>query len=111
MLNPSSLFHHAKRRRLLSGKPLVNTKTARLVDFFAYPIGILGLVSTIPQAYQIWILHETGGVSLVTWASWTVMSTFWIFYAKVHKAHAMVFIQTLGFRVNASIAIGILVNS
>jgi MtN3 and saliva related transmembrane protein len=108
MHSPPSLAHHHKHKSLLAGITLTNTRLSRLVDTLAYPIGLVGLASTLPQAYDIWVLGKTEGVSLLTWSVWACLSLFWILYARVHKAHALAFLNTCWFFMHLFVALGIL---
>lgn len=110
MHSPSSLAHRHAQKQLIAGIPLTDTQLSRAVNVLAYPMGLVGLGSAIPQAYAIWILGMTEGVSLITWATWTLLSLFWITYARAHKAHALVFINTCWFFVHGLVTVGIIVN-
>lgn len=106
-----ALKHHQKRARMLGGTPLVNNWVTKIIDVIIYPIGTVSLLMTLPQAYEVWILGHVEGVSLISWASWTVISVFWVIYGLAHKAKALVFIHGGWFFMNGLVALGILVNS
>lgn len=110
MHSPPSLAHHHKQKLIVAGIPLTNTKLSRLVDSLAYPIGLIGLASALPQVYQVWILGDAEGVSIITWSVWTLLSLFWMLYARIHKAHALAFLNTCWFFMHGLVAVGILVN-
>jgi len=106
-----TLKHHLKRKRAENGSSLKKTFWVGVLDVIIYPIGFASLAMALPQAYQVWILGKTDGVSLMTWASWAVFSLFWIAYASVHKARALLTMQIGWFFVHMLVAIGIFVNS
>lgn len=103
--------HQLKRMRTEEGRPLGQTFWTGVIDAIIYPIGFLGVLMALPQAYSVWVLGQTEGVSLITWASWSVFSIVWILYGMIHKAYAIVAIQTLWLFMHLAITIGILVNS
>lgn len=111
MNDSGALKHHQKRARALKGLPLVENWVTRVIDVIIYPIGTISLLMTLPQAYEIWILGKTDGVSLLTWATWTFISVFWVLYGVVHKAKPLIFIHGGWFFMNGLVALGILANS
>jgi len=64
---------------------------------------------SLPQAYTIWILKNTEGVSLMTWLAFTVLAIPFIFYGFVHKVKPMIVTNILWVLISASILIGLLV--
>jgi uncharacterized protein with PQ loop repeat len=111
MHGTSAYKHHLKRQRAKEGVPLKSTFWAGVIDTLIYPIGFLGVLMALPQAYSVWILGQTEGVSLITWASWSLFSIVWILYGVIHKANAIIFIQSSWLVMHLAVALGILVNS
>ena len=107
----SSLKHHLKRKRAEKGISLRKTFWTGVIDVLIYPIGFAGVAIALPQAYDIWILGKTDGVSLITWGSWSVFSLVWIAYASIHKAKALLAVQICWFFMHTLVAVGIILNS
>lgn len=42
-------------------------------------------IATIPQILQVWVSHNTAGVSLFTWAFYSVTSFVWLAYGVSKK--------------------------
>jgi uncharacterized protein with PQ loop repeat len=42
-------------------------------------------IATIPQILQIWVGHNTSGVSLLTWLFYTLTSFVWLMYGAMKK--------------------------
>jgi uncharacterized protein with PQ loop repeat len=87
------LHHHEKRKKTMMGVPLTQTFWKGVLDVAIYPIGGLSLILTLPQVYEVWVLHKVDGISLITWSMWTLSSFFWCAYGAVHKATAIMFMQ------------------
>lgn len=111
MQGQSALKHHLKRKREDEGQPLARTFWTTVIDMVIYPVGFLGVLMALPQAYSVWVLGQVEGVSLITWASWSLFSIVWILYGVIHRASAIVLIQTCWFVMHLIVAIGIVVNS
>lgn len=84
------------------------SKFKRGVDKVAYLFGIVLPLFTIPQLYKIWVLKNAAGVSLTSWAVFSVGAIFWIFYGIVHKEMPIIISQILWFVLQLAIVIGIL---
>lgn len=93
------------------GIPLVDTRWTRIIDIIIYPIGTISLLMTLPQAYEIWILGNVEGVSMMTWTAWTIISIFWVLYGIAHNARALVFMHSGWFLMNGLVALGLLMNA
>jgi|GEM_PF-1143357 len=105
------LKHHLKKTRAEKGEPLRRTFWSGVIDTLIYPVGFLGVLIALPQAYGVWVLGQTEGVSLITWATWSVLSLVWMAYGFIHRATAIIFIQTCWFFMHLVVTLGILVNS
>lgn len=103
--------HHFKRKRSENGATLKRTFWVGVIDTVIYPIGFISVLMASPQVYDVWVMGQTEGVSLITWASWTVISVAWFLYGLVHRAYALMFIHTSWFFMHLAVTLGILVNS
>jgi uncharacterized protein with PQ loop repeat len=99
------VLRHKRRRKkglaLGSDSPL-----GKAIDVLVYPVGVAGVLSAVPQIAEVWMNHNTTGISVFTWSAWAFFSFIWILYGIVHKAPAVIFLNTAWFFVNASVALG-----
>ena len=56
------------------------TKTGNLVNQFAVPIAFITSFVTVPQVWNIWVLKQIEGVSLLTFGLFFVGNLFWFTY-------------------------------
>jgi uncharacterized protein with PQ loop repeat len=64
---------------------------------------------TLPQAYNVWVKHETAGVSLVTWIFFTVAAMIWLFYGFSIKSKPLIVSYALYTILNSFLVVGLLV--
>lgn len=81
----------------------------RTLDKAVFIAGFLAAAFTFPQLYNIYVLHETEGVSALSWGAYAFFNTIWILYGLVHKERAITFTYTLWLIVNSLVAIGALI--
>lgn len=103
----TALQHHHKRKAAEKGTLLSQSRLAKAIDFIIYPIGIAGVSMSLPQAYEIWVLHNASGVSLATWASWCVFSMIWVVYGYIHRSWPIYYINIGWVLVEGFVAFGI----
>lgn len=103
--------HHVRRAKIEKGMSLATTFWSRVIDVAIYPIGGLSLVLTIPQVYEVWVVKNVEGISLITWSMWTVSSLFWLMYGVVHKARAVAIMQIGWISLYILVIVGVLVHS
>jgi uncharacterized protein with PQ loop repeat len=82
-------------------------KRMAFLDDMGYVAVLLGIVMTVPQILTIWVEHKVEGVSVVTWASYCVLTVFWIYYGVIHKEKPIILGNVLGLMVNISVVLGI----
>ncbi len=63
----------------INGKDF-STKTGNLVNQLAVPIAFTTSFVTVPQVWNIWVLKQTEGVSLLTFGLFFVGNLFWFAY-------------------------------
>ena len=63
----------------------------------------------IPQIWEIYVMHNTAGVSVLTWGMMATFNIPWLIYGIVHKAKPLIVAYSLWFIVNSTITIGILI--
>ena len=73
------IFYHPHR------KDKSKKKVSHALDAIIYPMAIVSPIMTIPQISDIWMHRNVAGLSLLTWGSYAVVSTFWLAYGIHHK--------------------------
>ncbi len=86
MPNP---LHHIHQRKTTSDSvspPYPHPqKKKRILDIIIYPIGVLGPLITVPQAFKIWTEKTAEGVSITSWLGLFCIAIAWIIYGVAHK--------------------------
>jgi MtN3 and saliva related transmembrane protein len=65
-------------------------------------------IMTLPQVYQIWVLHQKGA-SAITWASYVFIACIWLYYGIENKDKPIVIMQSLCIVVYGAIVVGLLI--
>lgn len=111
MVNNSGAFHHyhIRKRIHLKHEPFPHPdKAKRLFDKFIYAVVILGPIMNLPQLLRIWLQKNASGVSLVSWASFSVFSLIWLCYGIIHKEKPIIFMNFALMIMQALIAVGVI---
>lgn len=98
------LNHIHKRKQ--KNKKISNAH--KMLDQLIYLFAIIGPLMTIPQIMNIWVDRTSGGVSLISWASYLFIDFIWLYYGLVHRDKAILFANTLWIIVNSMVVIGLL---
>ena len=98
-------IHHRKQHKLLK-YPHPDPKI-RILDNVVLIFSVVLPLMSLPQAYNIWILKDTGGVSLITWVFFTMLAIPFILYGFVHKVKPMIVANIIWVIIGASIVIGL----
>ena len=104
-----TLVHHHTRKRKLS-KHKNSSGLVSLVDKSIYVFAILAVAANVPQLLNIWVMKNTDGVSIVSWAGFLIGSFFWLWYGVLHREMPIIFINTLLILVQSGIVLGLLIN-
>jgi uncharacterized protein with PQ loop repeat len=79
-----------------------------LLDKVISLMSALTMLSTVPQAVQVWV-GSASGVSLVSWASYLVAACLWLIHG-VRKHDKSIYLACIGWIVlDAAIVIGVIV--
>ncbi|PIR02921.1 MAG: hypothetical protein COV60_03070 [Candidatus Magasanikbacteria bacterium CG11_big_fil_rev_8_21_14_0_20_43_7] len=78
----------------------------RYVDQMVYGASIFVPAMTALQAGKIWFEKDAKGISLITWAGFSLANIVWLLYGILHKEKPIVCMYTLLFFCNISIVIG-----
>ncbi|KHO47557.1 MAG: MtN3 and saliva related transmembrane protein [archaeon GW2011_AR5] len=79
------------------------------MDKIIYIVIFAGLVMTLPQVIEIWGNKTASGVSLVSWATYTITSIFWVLYGIVHRDKPVIISSATGIILYLSIVLGVIV--
>ncbi|MFT4313343.1 MAG: hypothetical protein ACMXYA_02960 [Candidatus Woesearchaeota archaeon] len=79
------------------------------IDSIIYVAAICMPFMTIPQIYNVWVLQQVTGVSIITWVMFTAFSCIWLWYAIHHKNIPLLVNNILWIIMQGSVAVGILV--
>lgn len=102
-------FHVRKRIHVKHEQYPHQNKWVNLMDKLIYLVGVIGPIMTVPQLYEVWSKKAANSLSLVTWASWTVLSCFWLVYAIMHKSWPLIISEILWVIVEAGVLAGIII--
>jgi uncharacterized protein with PQ loop repeat len=95
----------------VSRTPVTESQPSRglsLLDKATSLMSALTILSTIPQALQVW-LGSASGVSLVSWGAYLVAACLWLIHG-VRKHDKSIYVACIGWIVlDAAIVIGIIV--
>ncbi len=81
----------------------------KLIKRLALILSIVEIVATIPQLYDVWIKHQTAGVSLITWSLWTASALVWLLYGLQIKDKPLIISNALWLLVEGAVTVGILI--
>lgn len=64
---------------------------------------------TLPQLLAVWKHRRVEGLSLTTWAGYSVMSLLWLIYGIIHKEKPIIVTNGLLLVIDTAITVGILI--
>lgn len=71
-------------------------------------LSILTMFMTLPQVLTVWVGSNTGGVSLVSWASYLISACLWLVYG-VRKNDKTIYLPCIGWiLLDGAIVVGII---
>lgn len=79
------------------------------VEKFMLVFAIIEPIATIPQILEIWVRHNTSGVSLETWLFYTLTSCIWLAYGIYKKDRPLIASGAIWSTSQAIVVIGLLV--
>jgi MtN3 and saliva related transmembrane protein len=80
-------------------------KATKIVDKFAYVMGVVGNIAVIPQIIKAWE-SDAPGLSILTWLLFTVIGIIWLVYAILHKQKPLAVAQGISIVCNLLVVIG-----
>ena len=81
----------------------------RIVDDGAYFMGAVAVAANVPQLWNIWVRHETSGVSALSWSGFLLGSIFWFSYGILHKEKPITVINGALILIQSVILLGLIV--
>ena len=67
-------------------------------------------LSTLPQLYEIWIKHQSEGVSVLSWSLFAIAALIWLLYGLKIKDKAVIISSSLWVVTEAAVVAGVLLN-
>jgi len=90
---------------------LSHFKANKSLDKLTYASGVLLPLFTLPQAYNVLILGETAGVSIITWGFYLISSALFVIFGFIHKEKLLVITYAPFVVIELLIIIGYFMNS
>jgi len=89
--NSRSLSSHPRLRRLLGA------------------MSVFTMLMTIPQVVTIWVGHNAGGVSILTWSTYFISAVLWLFFG-IWKREKNIYLPCIGWLVlDSAVILGALI--
>jgi uncharacterized protein with PQ loop repeat len=74
-------------------------------------MSIFTMLMTIPQVLTIWVSHQAGGVSIVTWCTYFVSAVLWLWFG-IRKRDKNIYLPCIGWIVlDIAVIAGVVVYS
>ncbi len=83
----------------------------RALDAVVSIVAVVAPLATLPQAIDIWINHQTDGVSLLTWSLFLVNGLPLLLYSIAHKDMRLIIMYSLYAVLNSTVVVGIILFS
>lgn len=114
MSNASRVLHqiHRRKRIHIRNEPYPHPdKTKRIVDTFAYIVGILSPLASLPQLIEVWINMNVAGTSIFTWIGFFFIAIVMATYGIVHRGKNLIIMYTSLAIIDFLIVVGIIIHS
>ncbi len=73
-------------------------------------LSIITMLMTVPQVLTIWVGHNAGGVSLVSWTGYLISACLWFVYG-IQKKDKTIYLACIGWVVlDAAIVVGVIIH-
>lgn len=74
-------------------------------------LSVVTMLMTVPQVLTIWVGHNAGGVSLISWASYLFAACLWFVYG-IQKHDKTIYLACIGWiLLDAAIVTGVIIHS
>jgi MtN3 and saliva related transmembrane protein len=103
MASMPHVFHHKylKKNKQSDYNKLLNRSVLAMA--------VIEPLFTLPQSYNVWVLHETNGVSLATWSFFTFAAIVWLLYGLSIKSLPLIISSTLWTVLQGALVIGLII--
>ena len=72
-------------------------------------LSVVTMLMTVPQVWSVWVDRETGGVSVLTWLTYTFSAIVWFIYG-LQKRDKTIYLACIGWIIlDLAIVLGVLV--
>ena len=72
-------------------------------------LSVFTMLMTVPQVYTIWVGHDAGGVSALSWAAYLLAACLWFVYG-VQKRDKTIYLACVGWVIlDAAVVAGVLI--
>lgn len=108
MRSMKGLHHLHIRKRVRNGLEPFPARTAwkRYLDRLVFAVGVVGPLASIPQVLKIYLTHNAGGISVISWGTLALFDIPWIAYGLVHRERPIALTYSLWFIINILVTIG-----
>ncbi len=73
-------------------------------------LSVFTMLMTVPQVLAVWIGHEAGGVSLLSWSAYLASACLWFAYG-IQKQDKTIYVACIGWiLLDAAVVAGVLVH-
>jgi len=93
--------------------PTTHAGRAALSDEFLSKVlgsmSVFTLLMTIPQVYNIWVSHQTAGVSVISWSAYLFSAILWFWYG-LKKRDRNIYLPCVGWvGLDTAVVVGALI--
>ena len=86
------------------GKP-----PAGLLEKILRGMSVFTMLMTVPQVYIVWVRHDVGGVSVLSWLAYLVSACLWFIYG-LKKNDKTIYLACIGWiLLDAAVVLGVVV--
>ena len=112
-MQPGTHHHHLHIRKRKHDNKLKKyphpDKKIRFLDRLVLVIAVVGPIMSFPQLFKIFYFQSAEGISLISFALYSILNIPWIIYGFVHKDKPIVVSSLLWLASNVTIAIGAII--
>lgn len=83
---------------------------AGILEKMVFVIALVYPITSIPQLYNIWVLKEIAGVSLLTWSLYFLLTLPLLIYVIVRKVKPYILMYSLWLFVYSAVIAGLVIN-
>jgi len=109
-MQPGAHHHHLHTRKRKHNKQLRKyphpDKKVRFLDRLVLVVAIIGPFMSFPQLFKIFYYQSAAGISVLSFALFSMINIPWIVYGFVHKDNPVVISSLIWFASNVMVAIG-----